>query len=179
MHFPYLELHVITHCNMRCRACNHASPLLKPQAVSVGSVKEDLRHINRLGIRASFIRILGGEPTLNPHLIEIINTVRQSNIVEAIHIVTNGTRLHRMDQSFWDAIDIAQISLYPGVPIKCEERHRSKLLIIDSPLFKETFSYIRNQNNQKVTTILNKCTTRDNCRGIVNGRFTDSCGRLI
>ena len=63
------------------------------------------------------IHLLGGEPLLNPDIVEAIRIVRKYFAKTEIQIVTNGILLPKMSNSFWEACclyDIlVSITIYP------------------------------------------------------------------
>lgn len=69
-----LELDITYACNMSCTQCNRALGLLPSKAMmTVKQVSGILRESSRLSQPYTDIRILGGEPTLHPHLFAILD----------------------------------------------------------------------------------------------------------
>lgn len=108
-----LELIVADHCNIACRQCNHASPVMKKWNATAESVARDLAQLAPL-YRPRMLRILGGEPILNPQITEIIRVARDSGIAEHLQLVTNGLLLDRLDDAAWDLLSEVEISIYPA-----------------------------------------------------------------
>lgn len=91
---PLVELHVSHTCNLTCDSCSHFSNsghrgVLTPEeaVASTAPWKERLAPEN--------FRLLGGEPTLNPRLIEVIEICREVWPDTKLELVTNGFFLHR------------------------------------------------------------------------------------
>lgn len=122
-----LELIVADHCNIACRQCNHASPVMKKWNATAEGVARDLARLAPI-YRPRMLRILGGEPMLNPQLTEIIRVARRSGIAEHVQLVTNGLLLDRLDDSAWDLLSEVEISIYPaaGVTDAMIEKARMK-----------------------------------------------------
>ncbi len=166
-----LELHIVAHCNLRCRGCNHASPDLAREFVDPEAIREDLARAAQLGLRSKILRVLGGEPLLHPKLPEIIRIARESAISREIHVVTNGVLLDRKPLDWWEEVDRIAISLYPGVSVKIPESIRAKVKVNKISHFKETFSTERNSDEKSVEEIWDRCEIRNFCHGVVDGHF--------
>ena len=108
-----VEVIVTQHCNLRCRACAYLSPIQSPKAVDPADIEQDLSVLARY-YHASEARVLGGEPLLHPELAKILAIIRSSGISDRIRVITNGARLHRMNDAFWSAVDRVSVSVYPG-----------------------------------------------------------------
>ncbi|MGA1871485.1 MAG: radical SAM protein [bacterium] len=82
---PIIE--ITNHCNMSCPIClahNHGDFYMSPERF-----KKIVDHLIEAEGRFDLINLSGGEPTLHPNLIEIIDIARRSEIV-TITISTNG-----------------------------------------------------------------------------------------
>ncbi len=91
---PYLEFHVADHCNMNCKGCVHFSPLVKDEVFpSYSDVEKGLRQLHNLVPYIDTIRIMGGEPFLNPDLGKYLDLTRQVYPFSTISVVTNGLLL--------------------------------------------------------------------------------------
>jgi organic radical activating enzyme len=108
-----VEFAAADHCNLRCSGCSHMSPFTKPR---LAAEDELLRDMGRLATAmfADEIRILGGEPLLNPRIIPILQAARASGIAARVVLTTNGLLLHKMPGEFWRNVDRVNLSLYPG-----------------------------------------------------------------
>ena len=91
---PYVEYHVADHCNLNCKGCVHFSPLVNDKVFpTFTEVKSDLQHLSRLVPYIDTIRILGGEPLLNPELPQYMQMTREIYPYAKISVVTNGLLL--------------------------------------------------------------------------------------
>src|SRR5688572_27287640 len=94
------EYNIVEHCNLRCAGCDHASPLLPKTFLSLVDFEKDLlalKHTARIGT----FKLLGGESTLHPQIIQLILKVKSLDFTETVCVITNGTVLHKMDDRFW------------------------------------------------------------------------------
>ena len=89
------ELNVVHHCNLSCRSCSHLSDRMNKYFVDPDQVLNDFSILAEY-CHPQHIRLCGGEPLLHPHLLDVVDAVRDSGISECIRVVTNGTLLHRM-----------------------------------------------------------------------------------
>ena len=117
-----LEIHLSEHCNLNCISCSHYSPLATPKFCDVYKLRISLSKLSCFASEFRAIRLLGGEPLLNPNIVEIISIVRDSFPDTDIQLVTNGLLLmppyaKHINEIFWEAcrhnkISIA-ITVYP------------------------------------------------------------------
>ena len=121
---PYLETHVVDHCNLNCKACSHFSPLSKESFVDVLEFEKNLELLSKK-IRFKKIRLLGGEPLLHPEMSRFVEISRKYFPRSEISIVTNGSLLFSLPDSFFQACRQNNISFdrskYPAFEDKFEE----------------------------------------------------------
>lgn len=102
-----LEIHLADHCNLNCAGCSHYSPLAEPTFCDVAELKESLSKLSAYAKAFRTIRLLGGEPLLNPKVSEIVGMIREYFPHNEIELVTNGLLLMRshsdnIDEAFWE-----------------------------------------------------------------------------
>ena len=68
---------------------------------------------------------VGGEPTLAPKLIDFLDAMRASGIADKVCVVTNGSRLDKLPESFFQKIDILRLSIYKRLGSEMLELARS------------------------------------------------------
>lgn len=117
-YLPYLEFHVADHCNLNCKACEHYSSLVKsPKFTDLNKFTKDIKKLHEFVDDIGMIRILGGEPLLNPELDEYIVLARKLYPKAIIRVVTNALLLLNMPEHFFQTLknNAAEIhiSLYP------------------------------------------------------------------
>lgn len=89
----YFEYHVADHCNLNCKGCGHFSNVLEKRFGNLEQYKADLVRLKELFWGARWIRLMGGEPLLNPELPEFIKITRNVFPDANIRVVTNGLLL--------------------------------------------------------------------------------------
>ncbi len=125
-YMPYLEYHIADHCNLNCKYCEHYSGLVKePYLHDFDSVKKDLNQLHKFISDIKLIRIMGGEPLLNPDFVKFATHTRELYPLAKIRIVTNAILLKTLDTQTFNALreyDIGfTVSLYPPMQNKVDE----------------------------------------------------------
>lgn len=115
---PYMEYHVADHCNLNCKGCVHFAPLVTQEVFATfDKLKRDLTHLKSIVPYIDTIRILGGEPLLNPQLIDYLDMTRELYPFAEINIVTNGILLRNIDDALISSLKKnnigVDISVYP------------------------------------------------------------------
>ncbi len=113
----YLEFHLSAHCNLKCKGCSQFSPIANEWFASLAEHTSDMKRLSNIFSNIKTIRLIGGEPLLNPEIEDFIIVTRKYFPESNICIATNGTLLESMPQSFWDTCRICNIkinwTLYP------------------------------------------------------------------
>lgn len=128
-YLPYLEFHIADHCNLNCKACSHYSSLVKePHFTNLEQFTRDFERLHEFIDDIGKIRILGGEPLLNPEVDEYIKLSRRLYPQAVIRVVTNAILLPKMPESFFETLRKfnagIDISFYPPLESKMPEIRR-------------------------------------------------------
>lgn len=107
-----LEVHILNHCNLNCDHCCSYSPLLKKWEIEPEQVQKDLLAIKKY-LRPSFLKIVGGEPTLHSKLLEILKVAKASSISPIVSLTTNGNFLSKVTDECLEYLDWITVSIYP------------------------------------------------------------------
>jgi organic radical activating enzyme len=113
---PHLETNLTLRCQLRCKNCNHFVGLDAHKSlpdVTPDGLAHDLERLANVAHTQAW-GALGGEPTLHPDLVELLHIVRASGIADSIEVWTNGLTAHHLPMAFWEALDVFQLSAYPG-----------------------------------------------------------------
>ena len=98
-----LDIHIVDHCNLRCKACAHFSNCVENETVySLEFLRRNCGHLQTLIPDIHRICLLGGEPLLHPNIGEIIAATREIFPLADIHLVTNGLLLESVSPDFLD-----------------------------------------------------------------------------
>jgi len=114
----YLRISVTDRCNFRCVYCMPEQGLdwlPKADILSYEEITEVVRQLAPLGLRR--LRITGGEPTIRPDLVRLIEMLRAVDGIEDIALSTNGVKLPAMAEALkaagLDRVNISADSLQP------------------------------------------------------------------
>mgnify|MGYP000874632675 FL=1 len=89
-----LEIHVSHGCNLTCEQCSHFSNYGFRGHLSPADARAWLGAW-AVRLEPKWVSLLGGEPTLNPALCEIVAIARETFPRALVQLVTNGWFLHR------------------------------------------------------------------------------------
>ncbi len=96
----YIEYHVAWHCNLKCKGCGHYSNLQStPMFSDLGQYEKDLKQLHKFVRNISYIRLMGGEPLLNPDLDKFIEVTRKEFPFACIAVASNGLLIPSCDDS--------------------------------------------------------------------------------
>lgn len=106
----YMELHLADHCNLNCAGCVHYSPYLEKHFPDIGDVEHDFSRLAKIFANVRHIRLMGGEPLLNPDCSDFVRLARRYFQKSKITLVTNGLLLSRQNP-IWGALRDSHVGL--------------------------------------------------------------------
>jgi cyclic pyranopterin phosphate synthase len=115
----YLRVSVIDHCNLRCVYCMPLSGLKFARSADLLSPAE-IERVVRSAVSVGFrkVRLTGGEPTLRPDLLDIVERLGRVAGLHDIAMTTNGILLPRLAEPLVRAglrrVNIHIDTLHPG-----------------------------------------------------------------
>ena len=114
----YLRISVIDHCNLRCVYCmpiNGLRFLPQSELLTPAEIAEVARVAVSVGFRK--FRLTGGEPTLRPDLVEIVERLSRIEGIGDLAMTTNGILLPKLAKPLAEAgldrINIHMDSMHP------------------------------------------------------------------
>ena len=118
VYLDYLEIQITDFCNLNCKGCSHCAGLAqKGSHVPVDSFERDLIRLKTLFPKIDKIRILGGEPFLNPDLDKYFEIAADLYEDADVRVVTNGLLCLKRAPDFYQKMrkmDIGlDITVYP------------------------------------------------------------------
>ena len=125
-----LDIHIAEHCNLNCKYCAHFSNIAEPEFYDLKQFEKDIDKLsstakNKIGS----IHLLGGEPLLNPRINKYCDLTRKYFPNTPIEVVTNGTLIETIDESFFKTLEKNSISIYASYyPIEIRWRNILKKL---------------------------------------------------
>jgi cyclic pyranopterin phosphate synthase len=109
----HVETDITSACNNCCLGCDHYSGLLPPKFVPPEIIEKDLANLGKIAHTKEY-SLLGGEPTLHPRLLQILDIAHASKFADEVQIITNGQTLRKQPEEFWQKIDSLWVTRYPG-----------------------------------------------------------------
>lgn len=91
----YFETHITEACNLKCRGCSHFSVFAKPKHKDLTEFEREFKRLSDIEF-IEVIRLMGGEPLLNPDFIEYCRIARWFFPASHIALVTNGLLMDRL-----------------------------------------------------------------------------------
>lgn len=175
---PALEVHLADHCNMNCRGCSHFSPIAERRLFDPGDYRRDLRRLQGLFSTVRVVRLLGGEPLLNPRVTEFMTATREIFPKAKITLCTNGILLAKMPEGFWQACrDCSaeiEVSVYP--PMEADAPALERLVngngLRARVISKKKFHALLNKkgDTEKVRAF-RRCRKREYCPMLRDGKI--------
>ena len=96
------EVNIADHCNLSCQMCDHYSQLSDKWFVDVDDFAKDMHEMGRIfDHELGAITLLGGEPTLHPNIVKLLDIARDEFPTTELIVLTNGVLLLKMDEEFW------------------------------------------------------------------------------
>lgn len=121
----YLEVNLADHCNLNCQCCDHFSPIAEKTFLDFDQYVRDINRIAELsGGKIGLMKLQGGEPLLNPRVIDYMKVTREVFKNSPICLFTDGLLLprigERVEDNFWEAVKKCDVEIrmtkYP-IPI--------------------------------------------------------------
>lgn len=85
----YIETHITEACNLKCRGCSHFSVFAKPKHKDLEDFRKEFARLSDI-TDIGTIRLMGGEPLLNPRFMDYCFIARNFFPNSKIALVTNG-----------------------------------------------------------------------------------------
>lgn len=154
-HLPRIEFYITNVCNLNCDNCNR----LNNYSFTGHQLWKDYADIyTSWAEKVTFdsISILGGEPTLNPSLLEWIKGLRKLWPDSELRITTNGTRL----PFIWNTLYPVLLEYNASVSITTHNRDRHKEIeeyLLNSEIFLYPFKYKFDSNQTEWVNAYNIC----------------------
>ena len=176
---PHIEFRIAEQCNLNCKMCTEYCALVKEQKFyPLEQFTRDFERLHEFIKDFAAIRILGGEPLLNPQVSEFIKVCRKIYPLSPLHVVTNAILLPKMPDEFFDTVRECNaqicISFYPPMESKMPAIKKllddKKVLYSISPKIEVFFrrqSLTRNNNPKRMFEICGF----SNCHNLCDGKI--------
>ena len=99
----YLRISLTDACNLRCVYCMPEDMTFRPRAELMSD--EEILYLVRVGasLGVNKIRLTGGEPTIRPHLVELVREIAKVPGIKDLAMTTNGILLDKLAQPLAEA----------------------------------------------------------------------------
>lgn len=155
---------------MRCRGCNHLSPIMPKAVVNPAELVADLAFLASM-IHVPKLLIMGGEPLLHPEIDRVLEAARSSGLGDRLEVLTNGKLLSGMSPEFWALVDSVIVSAYPGIEFSWPREYEDKVQVVKTVEFNESFSATKNEDVALLKSLWDGCGIRNVSFGLVNRHF--------
>lgn len=98
----YFLYEIVHHCNLKCRGCDHCSPIANEEYVELKTYKKDIEKMKKIFHQINSFAIMGGEPLLHQKIVDIMKMSRKILKETNIFIYTNGINLLNQSPIFWE-----------------------------------------------------------------------------
>ena len=114
-----ISIDICSSCNLNCRGCDHFSPLAEYSVYDLAQFEKDIKRLSELSNKnIGIIKLMGGEPLLNPDILQYCNIVRKFFPNTDIRIVSNGILIDKQVPEFYMKIrELNVIIEYTNYPI--------------------------------------------------------------
>jgi GTP 3',8-cyclase len=94
----YLRISLTDRCNFRCVYCMPADMVFQPRDYLLRD--DELLRLVRVATTVGFdrVRLTGGEPTVRPHLVELVGEIAAIPAIKEIAMTTNALRLEKLTE---------------------------------------------------------------------------------
>lgn len=173
-----VEYEVSESCNLKCNRCNHYSNLQPANKFAdLTSFTNDLLELKKYVYDIDELKLLGGEPLLNPNLSQFLYKAKEIYPNSKLIIISNGILIMQMSAELIKAIKetgtTIDITLYPPMKKKIDDIiNHLKSNHLPYSLYNygdEFFSFINKDGDSNVWSAMRSCFASI-CHSFKNGR---------
>lgn len=95
-------------CNLKCKYCSVTYREITNR-IPIEIIKKYVDDLVSRGLKAAILTG-GGEPTLYPHLNELVRYIKDEKGI-SVALITNGTQTHRVEKTVWKAFSWVRVSI--------------------------------------------------------------------
>ncbi|GHT52577.1 hypothetical protein FACS1894106_1590 [Spirochaetia bacterium] len=180
------NIHLAEHCNLKCKGCEHFSPLAPETYLDIAVYERDCKRLSELtGGTVDMLELLGGEPLLHPEITHFLDMSRKYFPRGIIRILTNGILLLKMPEEFWqnckkNEIEI-HISIYTHIDRNAISQLANKYGVLVTWDFVDGVEWVRRpldlDGKQKHEQSAKLCYQLNQCIQLVDGKLY-TCARI-
>lgn len=112
-YLSYIEISIVEHCNLNCARCSNFSPLAEEHFADLTIFENSIKKLSKISNkRVDEVRLIGGEPLLNPNLIKYFEILKQYLPRTHLSIFTNGILLPKQTNLFFEYLKDNKIEVF-------------------------------------------------------------------
>lgn len=92
-----IQIETVQGCNRRCSFCGTVGMKREFHFAERKTIVHTCKLIRKAGINSRILLACHGEPTLHPHIVQLVSDIRKILPTNMIHLFTNGTVLEKRD----------------------------------------------------------------------------------
>lgn len=178
--YDTIEFHVADHCNLNCKYCSMFSGLVDEEKYpSVTQYEKDMQQIKKCFRSVKRIKLLGGEPLLNPELDTFIKVTHDIYPFAQILVISNGLAIKGMDQKLIDCMRENNVELvvsyYKILGKKADEIHaflkKHEIRHRITPCITSFYKMYDLSGNQNKNENFQVCNCKEGCTTLRDGKL--------
>lgn len=98
---PYLEIMIVDHCNLNCKACSALANIKEPKYLDLEEFELSMKRLKELFWGIKYLKLFGGKPLLHPKLKEFLTVARMHFPDSKLVVHSNGLLIPKMDDNLF------------------------------------------------------------------------------
>ena len=183
---PYIEMSITTMCTLRCRDCGlfnarYYSKCSTAENFDTALLLIDIDLFLKLVDRLKIFRLIGGEPFLHPDWHILLDKACNSEKIEQVELITNGTLLpsydklkylkHQKVKVLISNYGILSSKLNDLLKMFGDEHIAFSDWSFDGKWWDPGSTAFRNRTIPQLKNIFNSCHIAQKCRHLLNGKL--------
>ena len=175
----YVETHIADQCNLNCAGCSHFSGLAQPKLKDLNEFINEMTQLSKLtNQEIGTIRIMGGEPLLNPQFVDFCLETRKLFPYSQIVLVSNGILVGQISDEDVEKLNKAGIELCLsdyGLRLDFEKIKRFQVAYMHSKTSMYNICLDLNGEQNKITSFKNCDLVQGHWYFFKDGRLYQCC----
>jgi len=112
-YLSYIEISIADHCNLNCARCSNFSPLAQEHFADIDIFDTNIKKLTEISNkRIDEIRLIGGEPLLNPKILDYFDIIKKHLPHTDMSFTTNGILLSKQSDLFFQYISDNKVKIF-------------------------------------------------------------------
>ena len=178
IHLPHGETNVTLACQNRCVSCNHFIPLQDAWFINPLDFARDLAKASQI-VHFDVFNLVGGEPTLHPDIVLLLQFIKTSGIADRAEITSNGQSHRKWSDELYQNVDDLIITPYKladeDIAEITEKCRQFNVNLQWHPVIFTTAAYKQPHTDQYAGQLYRQCWYNRNRQVIDGGYFYRCC----